>query len=133
MEKTLPKFSRTAESVNVNEVSRIAEGMSVKGDIVSHTDIRVDGKVEGTIYSEGRIVVGETAVLNGKMLCNDTDFWGRLDGDIYVRNVLSLKSTAVINGNIKVAKLQVEMGAQVNGTCKMISQEEFDEAVPEKV
>ena len=42
--------------VNANEISRIAVGASIKGDLSSHTDIRVDGNVNGVLYSEGRIV-----------------------------------------------------------------------------
>lgn len=130
MEKTLSnKFSKIVEPVNVNDVSRIAEGVTIKGDITSRSDIRVDGRIDGTISSEGRIVVGESACLTGSLFCNDTDFWGKMDGDLYVRNVLSVKGTAVINGNIHVRKLQVEMGAQINGSCKMITEAEYDEAI----
>ena len=123
------KFSKIVEPVNANEVSRIAESVVIKGDITSRSDIRVDGQIDGTITSEGRIVVGEKACLTGSLFCNDTDFWGKMDGDLYVRNVLSVKGTAVINGNIHVRKLQVEMGAQINGSCKMISEAEYDEAL----
>lgn len=129
MEKVLSnKFSRIVEPVNANEVSRIAEGVVIKGDIKSRSDIRVDGQIDGTISSEGRIVVGETANLTGKLFCNDIDFWGRMDGDLYVRDVLSIKGTAVINGNIHVRKLQVEMGAQINGSCHMITEADYDAA-----
>lgn len=117
--------------VDVNGVSRIAESVVIKGDVTSQTDIRIDGQMDGTLYSKGRIVVGENAKLQGKMLCSNVDFWGRMDGDIYVRDVLSVKSTAIINGNIQVRKLQVEMGAQINGTCKMISEADFDKAAAE--
>lgn len=129
MEKVLSnKFSRIVEPVNANEVSRIAEGVVIKGDIKSRSDIRVDGQIDGTISSEGRIVVGETANLTGKLFCNDIDFWGRMDGDLFVRDVLSIKGTAVINGNIHVRKLQVEMGAQINGSCHMITEADYDAA-----
>lgn len=129
MEKVLSnKFSRIVEPVNANEVSRIAEGVVIKGDIKSRSDIRVDGQIDGTISSEGRIVVGETANLTGKLFCNDIDFWGRMDGDLFVRDVLSVKGTAVINGNIHVRKLQVEMGAQINGSCHMITEADYDAA-----
>ena len=127
-----PEFTKRSEQpVDVNDVSRIAQSVVINGDITSQTDIRIDGKMDGTLYSKGRIVVGESAKLQGNMLCSNVDFWGRMDGDIYVRDVLSVKSTAVINGNIQVRKLQVEMGAQINGTCKMITEAEFDKAAAE--
>lgn len=119
--------------VNVNEVSRLAQGVVIKGDISSASDIRVDGQLEGKLYSDGRIVVGETANLKGSLVCSDVDFWGKMEGDLYVKNVLSVKGTAVINGNIHVRKLQVEMGAQINGTCKMISEDEFSALADEVI
>ena len=113
--------------LNVNDVSRISSGTVIKGEISSDSDIRVDGVVDGKMYSKGKIVVGETAVLKGDLLCNVVDLWGKMDGDIYIKDTLSLKSTSVVNGNIRVHKLQVEMGAQINGTCKMISEQEYDQ------
>lgn len=112
--------------VNVNEVSRIAQGAVLKGDLTARNDIRVDGEVDGILYSSGKIVVGESARLSGAMLCGNTDFWGRMNGDMYVRDVLSLKGSASVDGNIFVRKFQVEMGARINGSFKMISEADFE-------
>ncbi|MDO5321843.1 MAG: polymer-forming cytoskeletal protein [Bacteroidia bacterium] len=138
MEKVLSSIKSLATKapetvVNVNEVSRIALGASIKGDLSSRTDIRVDGNVDGVLYSEGRIVVGESALLSGSLLCRNLDLWGKMDGDLYIRDILSLKSSAVVNGNIFVRKMQIEMGAQLNGSCKMISEEEFDKLAAQVV
>lgn len=126
----LDKNQKTSETpVNVNDVSRIAKGASLKGDLSSSSDIRVDGRVDGTLFSKGKVVAGETACLLGNILCNNVDLCGKVDGDIYVKDVLSVKSTAIINGNIHVRKVQVEMGAQINGSCRMISDQEYDKLV----
>lgn len=117
------------QSVNVNDVTRISQGAYITGDLVSSTDVRVDGRIDGKIQSEGKIVVGETAKLSGCLMCKNLDFWGKMEGDIYVKDTLSLKSLAVVNGNLHVRKLQVELGAQVNGSCKMITEQEYDEFV----
>ncbi|NLZ18867.1 MAG: polymer-forming cytoskeletal protein [Bacteroidales bacterium] len=114
---------------NVNEVSRISLGAAIRGDLYSSSDIRVDGQVDGSLFSEGKIVVGEAARLSGKMFCSNVDFWGRMDGDIFVKDTLSLKSSSVVNGNIHVRKIQVEMGAQINGSFKMITEKEYDQLV----
>jgi len=119
-------MSKLAEIVEVNSVSRISEGTSVVGEINSSNDIRVDGKVKGKLYSEGRIVVGEHASLEGTLICNNLDLWGKVLGDVYVKDLMSLKGTSSITGTLHVRKLQVEIGAELNGTCKMIGEEEFD-------
>lgn len=116
-------------AVSPGDISRISEGTVVRGDMSSTGDIRVDGRVEGKLMSEGRVVVGETATIEGSILCNDLDFWGKIEGDLYVKNLLTLKNTSIVNGNIHVRKIQVEMGSQINGTCRMISEEDFTEAL----
>ena len=123
--KNETKAPKTVEQ-NVNNVSRIAQGAAIKGDLSAPTDVRVDGSVDGTLRSEGRVVAGESARLSGKLFCVNADIWGKMDGDIYVKEMLSLKGSSVVNGDIYVSKVQVELGAQINGTFKIITEEEYD-------
>ena len=120
--------NKTPQQLDVNAVSRISEGASVTGELRSQTDIRVDGRVNGKMVSEGRIVVGEGAVIEGEIHCCDLDLWGSVKGEVYVRNMLSVKSSASVEGGIHVRRLQVELGAAINGSCHMISEADFDAA-----
>ena len=131
MEKVWPnKKSPVASLVVVaNEISRIAEGVSLKGDLSSRNDVRLDGCIEGVVYSQGRVVVGENAVIKGSVLCSNIDLWGQVEGDLYASEVLVLKSSAKVNGGIHTNKIQVEMGARIDGTCEMIEKEGFDKYV----
>lgn len=123
--KNMQKTSE--QGAGINDVTRISKGATVNGDLISSSDIRVDGIINGKVLSDGKIVVGEQAALSGSLFCANLDFWGKMEGDIYVKDTLCIKSTATVNGNIRVHKLQVEMGAQINGTCKMISEQEYDD------
>lgn len=131
MEKVWPnKKSPVASLVVVaNEISRIAEGVSLKGDLSSRNDVRLDGCIEGVVYSQGRVVVGENAVIKGSVICSNIDLWGQVEGDLYASEVLVLKSSAKVNGGIHMNKIQVEMGARIDGTCEMIEKEGFDKYV----
>ena len=123
--------NKTVKAVeqNVNDVSRISQGASIRGDLVSSTDIRVDGQVDGSLFSDGKVVVGESARLSGKLFGTTVDFWGKMDGDVFVSDTLSLKSSSTVNGNIHVRRMQVEMGAQINGSFKMITEQEYNQLV----
>lgn len=123
--KNMQKTSE--QGAGINDVTRISKGATINGDLISSSDIRVDGVINGKVLSDGKIVVGEQAGLSGSMFCTNLDFWGKMEGDIFVKDTLCIKSTATVNGNIHVHKLQVEMGAQINGTCKMISEQEYDD------
>ena len=119
--------------VDVNDVSHISAGTIVQGEISSLNDIRVDGIVEGKIYSKGRVVVGDRASVTGALLCCNVDLEGKVEGDVYVKDTMSLKGNASVNGNINVRKFQVEMGGRINGTCHMITEADFDKFVSEVV
>ena len=73
--------------------------------------------------------MGPQAVINGGLACQTLDFWGKMKGDIYVKDLLTLKAKASIDGNVHVNKVQVEMGANLNGTSHMISPEEYEQLV----
>lgn len=123
-------MSKVIETVpDVNGVNRIANSTFIKGDISSKSDIRVDGTVEGTVYSDVKVVVGEKAVIRGNIVCNNIDLWGRMEGNIYVKDLLTIKSTASVEGNVNVRRFQVEVGASVNGSFHMIEESDFDECV----
>lgn len=127
--KALTKMQKPVDLIlSDNEITRIAKGTTIKGDIITTTDIRIDGSVTGTIYSEGKVVVGETAVLSGKLLCSYLDFWGKMQGDIFTKEALSLKSTASVAGSINVNRIQVEMGTQINGSCHIIADTDYAKA-----
>ena len=119
-------MNRMENTVNVNEVSRISAGTVFKGELTSPGDIRIDGEFEGKIFSKGRVVVGEKAKVTGDVVCVNLDFCGTLTGNVFVKETLSLKSGCKVDGNLNVKRLQVELDAQFNGTCKMISEEDFD-------
>lgn len=116
-----------ATVVDVNDVCRITEGTVINGEITSESDIRVDGTIKGTLFSSSRIVVGEKAVIEGKIVCSNLDFWGTLKGDVFIKDVLSLKNGSFVEGNLLTSKLQVEMGARIEGYCKTITDEQFEQ------
>ena len=119
-------MSKTETVVNVNSISRISAGTVIKGEITSPTDIRVDGTFEGRVQSKGRVVVGETAVIKGDILCENIDLWGKVEGNLFVKNTLSLKEGCTVNGNHHIRRLSVELGATFNGNCKTITEAEFE-------
>ena len=113
-------------SVNVNSVSRISAGTVIKGEIQSPYDLRIDGTFEGKIQSKGRVVIGESAVIKGDIICENVDLWGKVEGNLFVKNTLALKDGCKMDGNLNISKLSVELGATFNGTCRTITEAEFN-------
>ena len=99
--------------------NRIVAGTKIKGEVNSGADFRIDGEIEGTIQTSGRLVVGKTGVIKGNIICTNADVEGTINGTLVVKSTLSLKTTAVIEGEVQTDKLAIEPGADFNVTCKM--------------
>jgi len=103
----------------VGERNTIAKNTSLVGDIKSDGDFRVDGKIEGTIKTTGRVVIGKDGFVSGTIDCAHADIEGSFSGKLIVDQILCLKSTADISGDVIMGKLSVEPGAVFNATCAM--------------
>lgn len=112
-------------SVSVNEVSRISAGTEVKGNLVSQSDIRIDGVFEGELVTSGKLVLGENAVIRGNIICYSADIWGQIEGEMCTKEAITFKSSASFTGNLKTYRICIEMGAAFSGNCKIITEEEF--------
>ena len=102
-------------------VDIIESSTKIVGDIFSEADFRIDGIVEGNVTTSGKIVVGKSGKINGKINCSNADISGSISGKIEVNEVLSLMSDSLIQGDIVTGKLSVEEGAQVEASISMKS------------
>ena len=105
------------------QYSRIENTTSLKGEIISSGDFRVDGILEGSIKIKGKIVVGKEGLIDGSVSCESADIEGKLKGKINVSGSFNLRSTAIVEGEVAIGKLIVESGASLNAKCKMKNEE----------
>lgn len=47
--------------------NRIERSTIITGEIVSEADFRIDGTLEGTITTSGKVVIGKEGVINGNV------------------------------------------------------------------
>ena len=103
----------------LGKTNRIVEGTTIKGDISSPADFRLDGHLIGNFESKGKLVIGPAGSVKGDIVCKNCDIEGKFDGKIQVAEILNLKSKAVIHGEVICGKLAVEPGAEFTATCVM--------------
>ena len=104
---------------STSQQNRIAQGTKIAGDLTSKGGFRIDGEVEGTIKTPGKVVVGKSGVINGTLEGVNADFEGKFSGKLLLSGTLTLKASAIIEGEVIVGKLAVEPGAKFNATCSM--------------
>lgn len=97
----------------------IGNGTVIKGEIESNGDIRIDGKLIGTLKSNGKIVLGQNGAIEGEIHCKQADLSGFVNGKIFVEELATLKSTSKILGELTTKQLYIEIGATFTGKCEM--------------
>lgn len=103
----------------LGKTNRIVEGTTIKGDIISQADFRLDGELIGNFQSKGKIVIGPAGSVTGDIICKNADIEGKFSGKIQVAEILNVKHKAVIYGEVICGKLSVEPGADFSASCKM--------------
>ena len=108
--------------VESNSINIINNGTLIKGDITATGDFRLDGTLEGNIQLNGKLVVGDSGVVNGNILCLNANIIGTVNGNLSVKELLSLNATARVKGDILINKLSIEPGAVFTGKCRMLDE-----------
>jgi cytoskeletal protein CcmA (bactofilin family) len=102
-----------------NGTTLISTGTTLKGDISSNGDLRIDATIIGNIQSSAKIIIGASGVVEGDINGNQADIVGKVSGNIRAKELLQLRGESVVTGNLYAGKLQVEPSATFNGQCHM--------------
>ena len=107
-----------SSNLKSRSLNTLVEGTAITGDIKAESDIRIDGKINGTLSCEAKVIIGPTGTVEGEITCVNAVIEGRFDGNLVVKEILSLKETAIINGDASYDKLIVQQGAVINAAIK---------------
>ncbi len=111
------------QKMNEEELSNssniIGKGTTLEGNIESFGNIRIEGRIIGSVKSKSKIALGQSSYIEGDILALNAEIAGEVSGKVEVSELLILKPSAVINGDIITNKFIVESGATFNGSCRM--------------
>jgi cytoskeletal protein CcmA (bactofilin family) len=97
----------------------IAQGTTIKGDIETDGDLRIDGNLVGTIVTKGKLVIGNSASIEGDIECENADISGKVVAKLTVKQLVVLNASARFSGDIITKKISIEPGAVFSGNCQM--------------
>lgn len=120
------------EDLIVNSI--IGEGTKFRGDFDLNGLLRIDGNFEGTIQSEGKVLVGRhgTAVsdrIEGKTVI----IGGTVTGNITATESITILATGSVDGDITTPRLVAEEGVRINGQIRITPSRSKQRHVPEEV
>jgi cytoskeletal protein CcmA (bactofilin family) len=99
---------------------------SLKGDIVTEGNVRIDGKFEGNIIRAKDVVVGENGIVEGQINCETVMIYGTVKGNIKSQGLAEVMPTGKIFGDIEVKSISIREGAVFEG--KSIMKQVLQEA-----
>ncbi|ACE06081.1 hypothetical protein Aasi_0691 [Candidatus Amoebophilus asiaticus 5a2] len=119
------KSKKEMQTVEINNSSNIiGKGTTLEGSLTTAGNIRIEGKLIGSVNTKAKLVLGTTSWVKGNIVAQNAEVAGEVHGTIEVSGLLILKPTAVIQGDIITNKLVFEEGAKFNGKCKMDTAEQ---------
>jgi cytoskeletal protein CcmA (bactofilin family) len=91
----------------------------IQGDVIFSGGLHLDGSVTGSVKATGsgisRLVVGESAVIEGSVEAPVVELHGLVRGDISASKRVVLGPKARVEGNVQYAALEVAAGASIKG------------------
>ena len=106
--------------------SAAAEKMSVfgptlrfKGELRAQEDLKIEGRIEGTIHHQQRIVVGAKGEVVAAVTAAAIEVDGKVQGDMHAKKSVKVSNSAVVRGNIRAPSVSITEGANFNGSVSM--------------
>ena len=90
-----------------------------KGELKAQEDIKIEGRIEGTIEHQQRVVVGAKGEVVAKVNAATIDVDGRVQGDMNARKSIKVNQSAVVRGNVRAPSVSITEGANFNGSVTM--------------
>ena len=102
------------EDLIVNSI--IGEGTKFRGDFELNGLLRIDGGFEGTIESQGKVLVGRHGTaksdkIEGRIII----VGGKVEGNLKASETITILATGSVDGDIITPRLIAEEGVKING------------------
>jgi cytoskeletal protein CcmA (bactofilin family) len=94
----------------------IGQGVVVEGKITSAQDLRIDGKVQGTIeVGNHGLIIGASAAVKADLAARTILICGAVIGNVTAAERLDVQATASVEGDLTAPRLVMIDGALVRG------------------
>tara|TARA_R110002050_G_scaffold269917_2_gene412532 strand:+ start:71939 stop:72376 length:438 start_codon:yes stop_codon:yes gene_type:complete len=109
----------------------IGQGTEINGDISFSGGLRIDGSVNGNVYTldddSAVLTLSERGIIHGEIKVSNLIINGTITGNVYSTSHVELAPKAKIKGNVYYRLIEMSMGAEVNG--QLIHMAEDEQAI----
>lgn len=97
----------------------LSRDVSINGAVKFLNELRIDGEIEGTIDSTGRLTLGEHALVHGEIRTKSVKVLGTVEGNIFVTERCELQPGCTLRGDVEAPRLTVDENATFIGNAKV--------------
>ncbi len=97
---------------------RLGRGVRLEGKLTFSGTVRIDATFQGSIVTDGVLVVGEQAKVDADIACGTVIVEGEVNGDVVASAAVELRRTATVRGDVETPALAVERGAVFDGASR---------------
>ncbi len=105
-----------------NDGKRLLVGrdIALSGQISACDKLVVEGRVEANMSECREIEVAESGTFKGEAEIDIAEISGQFEGAITARELLIVRSTGRVTGTIRVGRLEVERGGEIEGNIQVL-------------
>lgn len=109
----------------------LEKGCEFEGKLTFEGTVRINGKFSGEVFSDGALIVGEGAEVDGRLEVGSIMIHGEVRGSIKANDRIEMHAPAVVKCDIDAQTLVIDEGVLFEGSCSMgkgTAVHAFDEA-----
>ncbi|MBM4120054.1 MAG: polymer-forming cytoskeletal protein [Nitrospira sp.] len=97
----------------------LGRGVDFKGIVNLEGTVRIDGRLDGEIYTKGTLIVGEHAVIKGVVITGTLISHGKIRATVTASEKIQVLKPGILIGDIRTPSFMMEEGAHFHGLCDM--------------
>ncbi len=102
-----------------DNITLLAKGVVLKGEIHVEGTVRIDGRLDGDIQTKGHVIIGEDGLVQGTITAGTVISSGRIKAKVMADERVQLMKTATLIGEVLTPVLIIEEGAKIQGVMDM--------------
>ena len=103
------------DDISINTI--IGKGSAISGNMKVNGFIRIDGDIDGSLETDGNVIVGENARIRGDLTAKSVIIGGIIKGNIKATESVKILSDAAVIGDVLSHKIQIDGSAIIHGHC----------------
>ena len=102
-----------------DNITLLAKGVLLRGEIHVEGTVRIDGRLDGDIQTSGQVIIGEDGLVQGTITAGTVICSGRIKAKVTANERVQLMKTATLIGEVLTPVLIMEDGAKLQGVTDM--------------